>query len=214
MGDRDTQNAKGPGQQNFQYEPGQTDTHKQTDSDFAPSGFSGGDVKFGFDFKMEESDEAILLRMRSQAYMDIVASIDLLSSTDQEIIDKLQEVVDEEILEEFSEMSLDELLEELRLSFEEEMSQRQVQLQALPKPVELLGVFSECFITGCDIHAIDSHGNILEHYRKIVSMPKEFGEVREVYYAHKGCQCVEVYSNCYCVVFPDGSVKQIYYDEV
>ena len=166
-------------------------------------------TNFSFDMEMGRADDDFMRKPRSQAYMAIIASIDLLSSTDEEIIEKLREVVDEETLEEFSEMSVEELLEELRLSFQEEMDQKLEKLASLSEPQELVGVLSKCFIDGCYVHAINSEGWILDHYKKNGSIPDELAVGRVAYSHNENCNCVEVYSNCCRVIMPDGSVKKI-----
>jgi len=169
-------------------------------------GKGGGD--FSFDLEMKKSVDEIYRRPRSQAYLDIVASIDLLSATDEEIIERLREVVDEDTLEEFSEMSVEELLEELRLSFEEEMADRQLQMQKYLEPEILLGVISKCYIGGCDVHAIDNRGYILEHYNESQNMPEGMEIGRIMYHKNPNCNCIEVYNNCCRVIASDGSVTK------
>lgn len=169
-------------------------------------------VKFSFDFKAEEKSQLFMRTPRSQAYLDIICSIDLLSSTDEEIIEKLKETVDEEILEEFAQMTPEELLEELRLSFEEEMAQRQVKLQEFND--KLYGVISKCYINGCYVHAIDSKGMILEHYTRNQKLPMALARAREAYTACDGkCRCVEAYRWTVRVIAEDGSVEEIHYDD-
>lgn len=172
--------------------------------------FGGGSGNFSFKFDTQINSDEVYRSARSQAYMDIVSSIDLLSATDEEIIEKLKSVVDEDTLEEFADMSTEDLLEELRLCFEEEMACREAKLKDLPEPEILLAVVSECFITGCDIHAIDKKGTILQHYSKAKKMPDELAQGRIVYNKFKGkCSCVEIYNNCCRVIGKDGTVTRI-----
>lgn len=182
-----------------------TESEKETIKEFGASGGS-----FSFDTKVERSVDDIYRTPRSQAYLDIVASIDLLSATDEEIIEKLREVVDEDTLEEFAEMSIEELMEELRLSFEEEMLSRELEMKNYLEPEILLGVISKCYISGCDVHAIDKGGHILEHYREKGSLPDGMEIGRKMYYKcdgpQGGCRCIEVYSNCCRVINSDGGV--------
>lgn len=169
-------------------------------------------VQFSFDLKSEEKQQLFMRTPRSQAYMDIICSIDLLSSTDEEIIEKLKETVEEDILEEFAQMTPEELLEELRLSFEEEMAQRQIKLQEFND--KLYGVISKCYINGCYVHAIDGHGMILEHYTKNQKLPMALSRAREAYAGCNGkCKCVEAYRWTVRVIAEDGSVEEIHYDE-
>jgi len=169
-------------------------------------------VKFTFDLKTKEKSQLFMRAPRSQAYLDIICSIDLLSSTDEEIIEKLKETVDEDTLEEFAQMTPEELLEELRLSFEEEMAQRQVKLQEFND--KLYGVISKCYINGCYVHAIDSKGMILEHYKRNQKLPMALDRAREAYAKCDGnCRCVEAYRWTVRVIAEDGSVEEIHYDE-
>lgn len=173
-------------------------------------GSGGGD--FSFDINIKKTADDIYRTPRSQAYLDIVTSLDLLSATDEEIIEKLREVVDEDTLEEFSEMSVEELLEELRLSFEEEMLSRELEMKDFPEPEILLSVISKCYISGCDVHSIDHTGNILTHYTANKPMPEGMEIGRKMYYAHGGnddkCRCVEIYNNCCRVIASDGTVSK------
>ncbi len=169
-------------------------------------------AKFSFDLKIKEKSQLFMRTPRSQAYLDIISSIDLLSSTDEEIIEKLKETVDEETLEEFAQMTPEELLEELRLSFEEEMAQRQVKLQEYNE--KLYGVISKCYIEGCYVHAIDGAGRILEHYKRNQKLPMALSRAREAYADCGGnCRCVEAYRWTVRVIAKDGSVEEIHYDE-
>ena len=182
-----------------------TDSPKSEVKEFAKSGSS-----FSFDFDTKKSIDEIYRTPRSQAYMDIIASIDILSATDEEIIEKLREVVDEDTLEEFADMSPEELIEELRLCFEEEMTAREMELKDYPDPEILEGVISQCYIDGCDVHAIDKRGNILEHFNKHKSMPDNLAPGRIMYNRYKDrCSCIEVYNNCCRVIMRNGSVEKI-----
>lgn len=172
----------------------------------------GEKAAFSFDLKPEENSQLFMRTPRSQAYLDIVCSIDLLSATDETIIEKLKETVDEEILEEFSQMTPEELLEELRLAFEEEMAQRQVKLAEFND--KLYGVISKCYIDGCYVHAIDSHGNILAHFKRNEKLSAALNRAREAYVNCGGrCSCVEAYRWTVRVIAEDGSVEEIHYDE-
>ena len=169
-------------------------------------------VKFSFNLKEQEKSQLFMRTPRSQAYLDIISSIDLLSSTDEEIIEKLQEIVEEDTLEEFSQMTPEELLEELRLAFEEEMAQRQIKLQEFNE--KLHGVISKCYINGCYVHAIDNHGRILQHYTRNQKLPLSLSRAREAYANCNGkCRCVEAYRYTVRVIAEDGSVEEIHYEE-
>lgn len=191
----------------------QEETKKQTNSEPQGSGFASGKVNFSFDFKFDEQEDAILRQPRSQAFLDAVAMIDLLSSTDEEIIERLRDVVDEDTLEEFIEMTPEELYEEIMLSFKEEMEERERKLESLPelevKPDKLEGIISQCYIDGCDVHAIDKNGYILEHFRCGSKLPGNLQKGRDLYHKNKGCNCIEVYSNCCRIINWDGSVTTV-----
>ena len=193
---------------NMQYQH-QEMKEKQKENTFSST---GENVQFSFDLKQSQNEQLFMRSPRSQAYMDIIASIDLLSATDEAIMEKLKEVVDEDTLEEFSEMTTEELLEELRLSFEDEMAQKEMKLEECQDM--LFGVISKCYITGCYVHAIDRKGNILEHYKKNEKLPLALSRARDEYTKCNGdCSCVEAYRWCSRVIGLDGSVTEIYYDE-
>lgn len=169
-------------------------------------------VNFSFDLKLEQKNQLFMRTPRSQAYLDIICSIDLLSATDEEIIEKLKETVDEDVLEEFAQMTPEELMEELRLAFEEEMAQRQIKLQEFND--KLYGVISKCYINGCYVHAIDGQGRILEHYTRSQKLPMALDRARKAYAGCDGkCKCVEAYRWTVRVIAEDGSVEEIRYDE-
>lgn len=169
-------------------------------------------ANFSFDFKQEEVSQLFMRTPRSQAYLDIICSIDLLSATDEEIIEKLKETVDEDTLEEFAQMTPEELLEELRLSFEEEMAERQIKLEEFND--KLYGVISKCYINGCYVHAIDNRGSILEHYTKTEKLPLALSRARDEYTRCLGkCKCIEAYRWSVRVIAEDGSVEEIRYEE-
>lgn len=189
------------GNRNYNYAK---ETEKETVKEFSGSG-----PDFSFKFDMKKTCDEVYRTPRSQAYLDIIASIDMLSATDEEIMEKLKEVVDEDTLEEFADMTPEELLEELRLCFEEEMLSREVEVKTLPEPEILIGVISKCYITGCDIHAIDKHGNILEHFEISKHMPKDLAIGRILYKKNPNCHSIEIYSNCCRIIGSDGSVTRV-----
>ena len=136
-------------------------------------------VQFSFELKGKDREQLFMRTPRSQAYLDIISSIDMLSSTDEEIIAKIKEVVDADIVDEYAQMTPEEMLEELRLIFEEEMAQRQIKLAEFND--KLYGVISKCFITGCYVHAINDQGTILEHYREHQKLPMALSRARDAY---------------------------------
>ena len=162
------------------------------------------DANFNFSFAKQDSVEKELRKPRSKAYTEIFAAIDMLSATDEEIIERLKANMDEDTAEEFAGMTMEELLEEIKLSFREEF-------QSLEVPVEtvLNGVISKCYITGCDVHAIDPEGNILNHFEAGKPLPDMLAPGRVVYQRYPECSCVEVYNNCCRVIQNDGEVITI-----
>ncbi len=142
---------------------------------------------------------------RSEVYMQLFDAVDLLSATDEEIIEKLKENLDEDVAEEFLSMSTEELREEIRLSFVEEFESLQIEVQSV-----LHGVLAKCYITGCDCHAITSEGYILDHFKTGGPMPAELAKGRPILKKYEDkCKCVEVYSNCCRVIMNDSSVITI-----
>ena len=161
---------------------------------------------FTFDTSVNADEEDFMRIARAQAYMDVIALIDLTSSTDEEVIAALKENVDEDVIEEFLDMSADEIMEELRLSFEEEMGERMKKLEMLPEPQKLLYVICKCYITGCDVHSINKNGAILEHYNLSGKYNEKIEFGRKLYHRHNGCLSVEIYSNCCRVIGEGGAV--------
>ncbi len=166
-------------------------------------------ANFSFNFKEKDAVDNELRKPRSRVYMELFSAIDMLSATDEEIIAQLKANVDEETAEEFMEMSKEELLEEIKLSFQEEFASLEV-------PVETVmhGVISKCYISGCDCHAIDASGYILEHYNIGNPMPENLAPGRKAFNRYPNCRCVEVYSDCCRVIDMDGSVTKIMNDEL
>lgn len=181
-----------------------------TKSSNASSESGGPKTGFSFNLRCDSRADAVLRQPRSQAFLDAVAMIDLLSSADEDIIEKLKETVDEDTLEEFTAMTPEELYEEIMISFREEMEEREKKLEQLEvKPEELEAVISRCYIHGCDVHAIDRSGHILEHFKTREKLPGNLEKGRELYHKNKKCNCVEVYSNCCRIIQPDGSVVTV-----
>ncbi len=159
---------------------------------------------FSFSFEKENEVDNELRKPRSRAYMELFDAIDMLSATDEEIIEQLKANMDEDTAEEFSNMSADELLAEIKACFQEEFQNVQIEMKSI-----LLGVLSKCYIDGCDCHAISSEGEILDHYKKHAPLPEGMEKGRIVYNKYPGCRCVEVYSNCCRVINDDSTVIKI-----
>lgn len=170
---------------------------------------NGHAAKFHFNFANDSHYDEFMRKPRSQTYIEAMQLVDMLSSTDEAVIERLKELVDEETVEEFRQMTPEEILEELRLSFEEEFEAAKLELKEAPIPPVPTLVVCECYIDGCDIHAIDGHGNILEHYGVNQKVDDNVRRGREVYHQNKGCMCVEVYPDCCRVIMEDGSVEKV-----
>lgn len=82
-------------------------------------------------------------------------------------------------------------------------------VKSMPVNNKLLGILSECNITGCIIHAIDKHGNILAHFRSLHEMSVDLQEGYRIFQQHPGCISVEVYTSSFCIVYDNGTVKFI-----
>ena len=182
---------------------------EQTQNEEQKSGIDGAGVQFNFSFEGDSHYDEFMRRPRSQVYLEAMQLVDMLSSTDEEIIERLKDLVDEDTLEEFREMTPEEILEELRLSFEEEFAAAALEFKDCPEPPIPVAVISKCYIDGCDVHAIDGQGNILQHYTKGARLEEDIERGRKVYYGHPGCSCVEIYSKCCRVVMSDGSVEKV-----
>ena len=182
--------------------------YQQQKQDFTQSG-TGADRQFHFNFENDTHYEDFMRRPRSQVYLEAMQIVDMLSGTDEEIIEKLKDIVDEDTLEEFKEMTPEDILEELRLSFEEEFAAAELEFKDVPVPPRPDAVIAKCYIDGCDVHAIDGFGNILEHYRKGSHPGDDIARGRKVYYSNPGCSCVEIYPDCCRVVMFDGEVKKL-----
>lgn len=204
----DSQNMNGFGSQKEQQ-------FKQKEQQLTDApGFGGGSGEFKFHFSDDAHYDEFMRRPRSQAYLEAMQLIDMMSADDEAIIERLAELVDEDTLEEFREMTPEEILEELRLSFEEEFAAASLEFKDTPLPPAPEAVITKCFIDGCDVHAIDGMGNIIRHYRKGETVKKEIQRGRVLYFANPGCQCVEVYTDCCRVVMPDGSVTKVSNDDI
>ena len=171
---------------------------QRTDSQEAPK------KQFSFRFSDSNQVEEELRKPRTRAYMELFDAIDLLSATDEEIIEQLKANMDEDTAEEFFSMSMEELLEEIRDSFQEEFESLPIEVESI-----LHGVLAKCYIDGCDCHAITPDGRILEHYVIGMALPDELEKGRKVYHMYPGCRCVEVYTDCCRVIQMDSTVVKI-----
>lgn len=195
MNAKDTAGAQGCAR-NIQYEYGK-ETRKQQETTSSK--------EFVFSYAGNRDVIKRLKTPRSRAYMEAFAAIDMLSATDEEIIERLRNSIDEETADEFSEMTTEELMEEIMRSVRDELEDA---LENMTN-CELLGVLSKCYIDGCDVHAIDSEGNILNHFRADMPIPGELERGRIVFHRNPNCACVEVYTNFCMVVNQDSSVTEV-----
>lgn len=179
------------------------ETNKQNDGVGTPF---GGNASFQFETVQVDDSEESLRRPRSQTYLDAIHMMDMLSSTDEEIIEKLKEVADEELIEEFKDKSVEEILEEIRLSIREELESREI-----PEENNLEGVISKCYISGCYVHSISSDGTIINHYTRTGNdIPPMLEPGRRLYEKINGnCSCIEVYTKCCRIIATDGSVEKV-----
>ncbi len=164
---------------------------------------------FSFSFEKQNEVENELRKPRSRAYMELFDAIDMLSATDEEIIEQLKANMDEETAEEFSNMTAEELLEEIKACFQEEFENIQIEMKSI-----LLGVLSKCYIDGCDCHAISAEGDIIAHFNRNEPLPDGLQKGRIVYNRFPNCRSVEVYNNCCRVVNSDSTVTQINDSEI
>ena len=165
----------------------------------APDGKAPERMSFAVD---EDPEKTRRLRSpRSENYLRIFDLIDIVSSTDEEIIEKLRS----ELPSEFAEMTDEELLEEIHLSFVEEFEYLQIGGETV-----LNGVLANCYITGCDCHLITAEGDILRHFKRDEPLPENIAPGRNILkkYGEK-CKCVEVYSDCCRAVMTDSSVVTV-----
>jgi hypothetical protein len=161
-------------------------------------------TQFSFSFEEEDTLDQELRKPRSRAYMEIFDVIDMLSATDEEIIEQLTANMDEDTAEEFAEMTMEEILEEIKACFQEEFENMPIKIESV-----LNGVLAKCYIDGCDCHAITVEGKILDHYKKNVPLPEELEKGRIVFNRFPDCKCVEVYTDCCRVIADDASVLKI-----
>lgn len=164
----------------------------------------GSSREFVFSYPKNAEAMRKLKIPRSQAYMDAVQMIDVLSAADHEIIERLKENMDEETVEEISEMTIEEVMEEIMRSVREELEEAIEEANC-----QLIGILSKCYITGCDVHAIDSGGNIIDHFNIHDKLSEALEHGREIFHQHEDCRCVEVYGSFCLVVNEDSSVTEI-----
>lgn len=162
--------------------------------------------KFDFQKSMPESEQLqrFLKQPRSQEYLMIFEMMDLLSENDEKIIEHLQEVMDEDEVEELKDMTTEEILEEIRQNFLSEFQEYLKEVEST-----MIAVISQCYIDGCDIHAIDSTGKILEHYEVSKKLSDDLQRGRDAYHKYKDCSCVEIYTNVCRVIMPSGEVIEV-----
>ena len=160
--------------------------------------------QFSFTFSGGDQIDAELRKPRSRAYMEVFDAIDMLSATDEEIIEKLKANMDEDVAEEFSEMSPEEILAEIKATFREEFQNLPIEAKSV-----LHGVLSKCYIDGCDCHAISADGDVIDHFYISQPLPEELAKGRIVYNKYPFCRCIEIYSDCCRVICDDASVIKI-----
>lgn len=159
-----------------------------------------------FQFEVQkERIEQVLQRPRSREYLAALDMIDFLSSDDEEIISRLKEQLGTDFVEELEEMTDEEIFEMITQAFHEEFEELETNLDDT-----LIAVLSTCSIRGCDCHAIDQEGHIIEHYYKNKKMPEDLEWGRKILSTHQNkCQCVEVYKTCCRLISFHGDVTVI-----
>ena len=155
--------------------------------------------------KQKESADQILQKPRSQEYLVALEMVDYLTSKDEEIIERLRESMGDEFVEELQEMTDEEINEMIAEAFAEEFEEVEDEGED-----ELQAVLSECYISGCDCHALDSHGFFLDHYKTYDKLSEDLELGRKIFRQHKEkCLCVEVYKRCCRVISITGDVQVI-----
>lgn len=184
----------------------QTQEKKSNDTANTPDTFNTGErPAFSFKFNEHNESEESLRRPRSQTYIEAVQILDMLSSTDEEIIEKLREVIDEDSMAEFEGMSIEEIIEEIRMSVQEELASRIIE-----DDNTIHGIISKCYISGCYVHSITSTGAIMDHYTENGPIPEELVMGRALYKKIKGkCSCIECYTHCCKIIAEDGTVTDV-----
>ena len=159
---------------------------------------------FNFTFEQSNALDEKLRKPRSRAYMEILEAVDMLSATDQEIIDALMENLDPETAEEFEAMSAEELLAEIRESIQDEFRTASQDMRQV-----MYGILAKCRIEGCDCHAISPEGKVLAHYETDKPIPDNLAKGRCLFERFPECKCIEVYRDCCRVVMRDSSVVKV-----
>lgn len=166
-----------------------------------------GIINKDFSFLKKDIDaEQKLNQPRSKEYLVALDMIDFLSSRDETIIEKLRLEKGDEFVEEIQEMSDEEIYAMITDTFHEQFAEIEKEISD-----NLIVVLSKCYITGCDCHAIDSEGHIIEHYQENKQLPEEYEFGRSVYHSrwNDNCACIEVYHYCCRVISFDGSVEVV-----
>lgn len=188
--------------------PQQQQTQQQSQAKTQPQNRPSSQ-NFTFSFAEGDKLDAELRKPRSRAYMEIFDAVDLLSATDEEIIETLLSNMDPDTAEEFADMSTEELLEEIRASIQEEFRNASLEIEQV-----LHGVLAKCYIDGCDCHAIAPNGWFLDHYEIGGPIPQELQKGRTLFGRFPDCRCIEVYSDCCRVVMGDSSVVKVLNKEI
>ena len=82
-------------------------------------------------------------------------------------------------------------------------------VQSLPVNNQLIGILAKCTISGCIIHAINKWGVILQHFKDVEEMDLDLQQGYEIFLQYPDCSSVEIYTQTFCVIYEDGTVKMI-----
>lgn len=166
----------------------------------------GSNITKNFEFKpQKERIEQILQRPRSHEYLAAMDMIDFISSDDETIIERLRSNLGDDFVEELEEMTDDEIFEMITKSFRDEFAVLETNLDD-----NLIAVISKCYIEGCDCHAIDKEGTILEHFEKDKHIDEDLERGRAIFREKNyQCQCVEIYKTCCRVISYEGDVEVV-----
>lgn len=132
---------------------------------------------------------------RSKAYMETLYVADLLSSHDEEIINRLKNQVSENSIVELANMSSEDLENEIKDVVEEELSDLG----------ELEGILCKCHISGCDCHEISPKGKILHHFKREEELPEHLADCRKLFQEYPKCVYIEVYQEKLVIVNSDST---------
>ncbi len=164
----------------------------------------------------EDLVDKILRQPRSKKYMKALKDIDVPSLTDLEIIERMKKRC-EQRGEEFSEESVSQedieafarrCLEEVKAEIQKEKEEEERRLRELEEENILLMTLSQCYIAGCIIHAIDSNGDVIQHYNSLSGLPKQ-GQLGYHMFHELNCSCVEVYMRRLVAIGSSGNVIEI-----